>query len=93
MSAPIKNTCPDIDKAIRCLKVAMDEIRDAIEDRRTVRSIEMEIDSAIGYFEDLRSANDALRNWGKEMEDEVENSANYINELENKIESLEKQPV
>lgn len=86
MPAPVKNTCPDIDKAIKCLKTAMKEVAEAIEDKQIIRSIEIEIDNAIGYFEQLRNDNDSLRSWGNELNDEVESSANYINELENKIE-------
>lgn len=90
MAAPVKNTCPDIDRGIKALKQAMSEIRDGIEDKQAVRSIEIEIDTAIAYFEEVRSANESLRSWGKELEDEIESSANYINDLEEKVASLEK---
>lgn len=89
MAAPVKHTCPDIDKAIKCLKSAMDAVKENIEDRQTIRWIEIDIDSAIDHFEDLRKSNDALRTWGEELTDEIESSANYINELESKIEELE----
>ena len=92
MSAPVKHTCPDIDRAIKHLKTALLEIKDAIEDRQTFNSIESEIDSAIGYFEDLRKSNDELRAWGEDLDKDLNNAADEIYTLEQKVEELQKQP-
>lgn len=65
MAAPVKYTCPDIDRAI-----------DYLEDVKRL------IDTSIRYFEELRSANQALREWGEGLENELEEAANTINNLE-----------
>jgi len=83
MAAPIKHTCPDIDRAIKHLKQAKSECKDLIEDKKEYQSVEYEIEAAIGYFEELRSANDQLRKWGEELESELQNAAEEINRLEN----------
>ena len=88
MSAPVENTCPDIDRAIEHLKAALSEIKDVIEDKQTFNSIEYEIDAAIDYFEDLRSSNDKLRSWGQDLEDELQSAGEEINSLEQKIETI-----
>lgn len=87
MAAPIKPTCPDIDRAIKHLKTALSEIKDAVDDKKTFVSIEIEIDNAIGYFEDLRNANDVLRNWGEDLEDQLHEAGEKINEIEDKLHS------
>lgn len=68
MGAPVKHTCPNIDKAIKHLKNAYIEIKDAIEDKQTVNSISFELDTVEEILEDVRSANHALREWGYELE-------------------------
>ena len=85
MAAPVKNTCPDIDRAIKHLKTAIAEIADIVEDKDHFRSIFYEIDSAIGYFEELRSANDSLRQWGLQLEEELQCAADTINDLETEL--------
>lgn len=96
MAAPVKNTCPDIDKCIKWLNGAIKDAESGmkITDRNSdehdyFRYIINQIEDIEGILEDLRSANDALRTWGNELTDEIESSANYINELELKIEKLE----
>jgi uncharacterized coiled-coil DUF342 family protein len=88
MAAPVKPTCPDIDKGIKRIQDAMRELNGEIEDKRVERSVFYDLSCAIDVFEQLRSDNDELRKWGKEMEDEVESTANYINELEEKLDKL-----
>ncbi len=80
MSAPIKHTCPDIDRALKHLKDAWREIKDSVEDKRTRDNIEWELDMVESILEDLRKDNGALRDWGHdlekrngELEDEVYN--------------------
>jgi peptidoglycan hydrolase CwlO-like protein len=96
MAAPVKHTCPDIDK---CIKLINSAIKDAesgmkITDRNSdehdyFRYIISNIEDIEGILEDLRSSNDALRSWGEELTNEIESSANYIDELEQKIEKHE----
>ncbi len=100
MAAPVKNTCPDIDKVIKSINAAVKYANEGLktfekysEPYELCRDILYEIDGIDGTLEDLRSANDALRTWGTELEEEVENAANYINELENKIEELKSENV
>lgn len=95
MAAPVKNTCPDINRAIKNVQSAMRIANDAMK-RHEKRSddwdayddIDTELRNLEGELEDLRNANAALREWGEELTDELETSANYINELEQKLEKL-----
>jgi thiamine kinase-like enzyme len=86
MSAPIKYTCPDIDKYIKWIKMALTKPRDLqkLNERDLFDAAEQmanELESCIDYLEDLRKSNGALRDWGEELEKRVE-------ELENEIVSL-----
>jgi len=96
MAAPVKLTCPDIDKVIKHIKCA---IRNADHGRKHSDAephlikeffddIICELDDLEGTLEDLRKSNDLLRTWGEELTTEVETAANTINELENKLEKL-----
>lgn len=97
MAAPVKNTCPDIDKAIKIINSA---IKDAewgykrhnrgSDDYQCYHDIINQIEDIPSMLEDLRSSNEQLREWGNELTNGIENSANYIYELEQKIELLEK---
>lgn len=79
--APVKNTCPDIDKVIDCVTGARDNLYGL---ERTM--------------EQLRSDNSALRDWGNdeanrvdELESEQEELRNEIDELKREIERLNSQ--
>lgn len=48
-------------------------------------AINTELENCIGYLEEIRTSNAALREWGEELTGELEEAATYINELENKI--------
>lgn len=95
MAAPVKNTCPDIDRAIRSVQAAL-KIAHSGMSRHEKRSddwtdfddIDTELRNLEGELEDLRNANASLREWGEQLTDELETSANYINELEQKLETL-----
>lgn len=75
MSAPVKNTCPDIDKVITWIASAMKMAKDGRkafpEADDLFHDIYYELDGCEGMLEDLRKANSALRDWGYEMEKEV----------------------
>jgi hypothetical protein len=88
MSAPIGNTCPDINKIVKKLCAKMREIRQ-FKDYDNAELCEGLLDEcfdvmedAEGAFEDLRKDNDTLRTWGKEMEEEAESLQVAYNELE-----------
>jgi len=91
MAAPVKNTCPDIDKYIKYIKYALVKERDLksmSESDVFYNAVEManQLEECIGYLEDLRSSNGALREWGEGLESELEDAAATINELETKLE-------
>ena len=96
MSAPVKITCPDIDKAIKLLNPLINQIIKLkeydYESAQTMKDLlsecENAMSSAVGYFEDLRQSNDALRNWGKEMEEEAETLQVQVNELQEQLTNI-----
>ena len=77
MSAPIGNTCPDIDKVISGIKDSISECNprysyDNLEDANdALETIDNELYGLEDMLEELRSANSALRTWGEEMESEI----------------------
>lgn len=96
MAAPVKHTCPDIDKALKILYSAIKDAEYAIKSTEKgtdqydwFREILSQIEDVPAMLEELRSANESLRSWGEELTNEIESSANYIDELEQKIEKHE----
>ena len=90
MAAPVKNTCPEIDKYIKWIKQARTEERDLKrmsenDVLNSAISMSNELYECIGYLESLRTSNDQLRSWGESLTDELQESASIINELENKL--------
>lgn len=88
MAAPIKHTCPDIDKYIKYIKMVICKDRylknmNEIDLYDTALAMNSELENCIGYLEELRSSNDELRKWGEELDNQLEDAANRINELEN----------
>ena len=88
MSAPVKHTCPNIDRMIKHLKEA---VRSAEHGKRDFKgedsysyfdNILDEIDGLESDLENLRSDNDALRKWGHDLEKQVDS---LENDLENCI--------
>lgn len=90
MPAPVKHTCPDIDAAIKRLKDAMRGCK-SIEDESLARDIVWEIDYVMSDLEDLRKSNAALRDWGEDLEKQLEDKDNEIYELQQKIEEMSNQ--
>lgn len=93
MAAPVKETCPDIDKYIKYIKMCICKDRDLknMEEKELYEAaseMNTQLESCIDYLEELRSSNHSLREWGKELESEVEFAAIQIDELEKQIESL-----
>jgi peptidoglycan hydrolase CwlO-like protein len=75
---PVKNTCPTIDSAIGYI----DQVKNATKD------LYYWCEQAESDLEDLRSANDALRSWGSEEAERVDELENTVSELELEIENL-----
>lgn len=88
MSAPVKHTCPDIDKALKHLKNAWSEIKDLVEDKQSRNSIEYELDYVGDILEQLREDNDSLRTWGKEMEEEKESLESLVDDMQVEIDNM-----
>ena len=95
MSAPVKNTCPDIDRLIKLLRDIQHTAKEGMRESekhsdvyQRFKDCEWDIDDIIYSLEDLRKANAALRDWGESLDSEVESLSNYVNDLESKIESL-----
>lgn len=88
MSAPVKHTCPDIDDCIKRLKSIIAESK-RIEDEGLERDIIWEADYVIDELEKLRKANGALRDWGEELEKEIQDKEDQIFYLEEELKSKE----
>lgn len=93
MGAPVKHTCPDIDKVIKWIVSAMQVAKDG---RKTFpeaddlfQDIYDELDGCEGKLEELRRANDTLRNWGYELEKELKEKEERIYTLESEVEELQ----
>lgn len=88
MSAPVRHTCPDIDKAIKQIITARIGLKDALECEDTIDkdyAIKCADDELYGLgdmLEDLRSSNDALRSWGHDLEKQIEELESQINDLQ-----------
>lgn len=51
----------------------------------TVEAMNSELYDCIGFLEQMRKSNDALRSWGIEEAKEVDSLNNYVEELEEKL--------
>lgn len=97
MSAPVKNTCPDIDKVVDAIASAYSMARDAriafsketeVDASGIFNDIENELYGLTRTLEDLRTDNGSLRDWGHELDKELEEAANQIADLETEKEEL-----
>lgn len=93
MSAPVKQTCPDINRVIKWVKSAMSEAKagmdydEATDDiKYSFNEIISQLEGVEDMLEDLRSANSSLRDWGDDCEAEIEQLKEEIADLENKFE-------
>jgi len=94
MAAPIKNTCPDIDKYIKWIKAALVKERDLSRMNEkdvfdSAVSMSNELEECIGYLENMRTSNGELRDWGTGLEEELHQAATEISNLEDKVAELE----
>lgn len=81
MPAPIKHTCPKIDKAIKLVKSIQQSIDNELSDTDVI-DIKCELESVIDYLEECRNDNDYLRSWAHEVEKENDTLSNEISVLE-----------
>lgn len=82
MKAPVGHTCKDIDQCIKWLKTCKENIETALNtlyNCEDIPSVVIEaLDEAHKYcdiekeLEELRAANSALRDWGYELANELE---------------------
>lgn len=83
---PVKHSCPEIDKYIKSIKRAMTEERYLkgleFDDLLAAASdMAYELYQCIDYLESVRGSNDALRQWGIEEADKVDELESQIEEL------------
>lgn len=92
-SAPVGHTCPDIDKAIKFIRGAMDYLDGLkFENRADERERDgnvVDLDKAIDLLEELRESNDTLRDWGADGEQRVEELTATVDDLEKQVEDLQ----
>lgn len=76
---PVGNTCPMIDKVSAAVQSAIKELNDCDtcsmspnDWQSVIESAESELSGVAGIMEDIRSANSALRDWGSEVESDME---------------------
>ncbi len=94
MSAPVKHTCPDIDQVIKSIRMALKVTKNAMKQFKGEESyvyfdeIDAELYMLEGQLEDLRDANKALREWGEELDAELQGAAETIFTLENQLREI-----
>ena len=89
--APIRHTCPDINKYIKDVLSAADEVSclETEDNKRDVsRAVDMVRDLEY-HFEEIRTSNGALRDWGYEENERAEKLEVEVGELTDKIDDLE----
>lgn len=88
MSAPIKNTCPDIDKVIIGIKMACQAAKNGRKEHPEADDyfwdILYNIEDLEGKLNDLRHDNEALREWGHTLDGQLQSAAEEIDRLEHK---------
>lgn len=95
MSAPVKHTCPDIDRVIKAISAALKQADKAREDLSkddpmddVLYDISMGLNGLDRDLEDLRRDNAALRDWGHGLQDEVDKLEGKLYDAEQEIEEL-----
>lgn len=78
MPAPVKYTCPDIDRVIKRIRSAQKaawemckRTEKGTDENDAFKDIESELDGLESDLEGLRESNTSLRKWANFMEDEV----------------------
>lgn len=94
MSAPVGNTCPDIDSVIKSIKSAIslagtNGLETETELISVLGSIQDELYWCESTLEDLRKANETLRSWGEEQEERVYEAEETIVDMQKELEIME----
>lgn len=90
--APVRHTCPDIDKYLKrinwavCNKLKGLEYDDLLSIAETMND---ELNDCINYLEELRSSNGELRDWGHDLVSDLEYQDKEIRRLEDRVSQLE----
>ena len=90
---PIGYTCPDIDVIVEKAKEIQSICKspEGEEHELNYRWILDLASDIISQIEDLRSSNSTLRDWGNEINDELEDAEAENDKLQQKIEELEEE--
>ena len=92
MSAPVNNTCPNIDKVIQGIeeaeKISTDFYTNFTDKKicdieESFQNIANSLFRLTEIMEELRGANSSLRDWGEKNEDEIKRLENEIELLNN----------
>lgn len=92
MSAPVKNTCPDIDAVIEHIRNAEKAARQGYEsnerdsdDEKLFWEILSELKGLDREMDKLRADNAALRGWGDMLNSQLEDAAALIHDLQAEV--------
>lgn len=93
MSAPVKHTCPDIDAVIKTIKGVEHLCKlsgtEAPEDLvQIIDEISSDLWGLDGDIERLRIDNSQLREWGEQLESDLNDAEEKLEELKQEIEKL-----
>jgi archaellum component FlaC len=87
MAAPVKHTCPDIDKVIKSINDLL-EIAKKWEDESYYNEVEYYLYDIPDKLEKLRDSNSSLRDWGEEIEKELIELSNSYAAIADEYEEL-----
>ena len=86
MSAPVDQTCPDVDSAIKHAEELRDELLRSCPEQ--TRWVSRTANRLVDLLEDLRKSNERLREWGQEQETRADRADAKVTELESDAEDL-----
>lgn len=87
MSAPVRHTCPNIDKVLKSLSAARGALKEALQcnDEEDIKyAIKVADDELSGLdwdIESLRTDNALLRDWGHDLEKRIDELEEEVSEL------------
>jgi predicted nucleic acid-binding Zn-ribbon protein len=91
---PVKHTCPDIDGIIFDIEAIITDLRslEVSENRDILDDSCNELEGLVSgprcVLEELRDSNSALRTWGEELAEELEEAEKKISDLESELHDL-----
>jgi len=98
MSEPVGNTCPTIDKVIEAIREAYDAATNSLNDfdepnindfQSAFMCIKNSLYQLDYLLEDIRNANHKLRDWGNDLESELDDVTRERDSLQNEVDQLE----